>query len=252
MRTFALTLICTVFANHLVSAQELASAPYADLKKLIIAAVADVPAVVASEARLRVRTTNPHASPGELRIWLDADGGQTDLKVEEDGSVMLPRLEDNLAASAWVRSNQPRGTLVFTVIYELKLKPRGKRVENALVIPYNDLFAANAVIDTAEGELTNAKLGLESRMTSHSINAIVFSLDESDQPSRVAIKTKKSTVDIRRSDENHYRIPFEQSLVSEPSVVIVIPHAGWTLKAELGPSTTTENKSEPSIAPKSR
>ena len=253
MRITCLALMLSLFALQTSKAQELASAPYAKLKQSITSSVAQDASVKSSNICLRVRTTNPKTDRAELLLWLDVGGEKTALEIAEDGTLALPALEDKLAESAWVRSNQPKGTLVCTAISELELNlPRGKRVENALVIRYDDLFSANAILRNAEAELEHAELGRDSRMRSRSIDAIVFPLDEPDQQSRVAMKNARTTFDIRPYGRKMYRIPFDRSFVDELSVVILIPHLGWKLKAEMSPQKATTFKAEPSGQPKSR
>jgi hypothetical protein len=247
MRTATLTLMLSFSAFQTATAQELASAPYTKLRQSIASSVAKSTSVVSSKIRLRVRTTNSDAEPGDLSLWLEVNGDRTELEIAADGTLALPVLEESLAESAWIRSNQPKGTLVFTAIYELDLKlPRGTIVENALVIRYDDLFSANALLRNAETELEDAELGRESQMKAQSIDAIVFSLENPDEPSRVAMKNARSTFDIRPYGRKIYRIPFDQSFVDDPSAVILIPNSGWNLKAEMSPQKTTALKAEPS------
>ena len=253
MRTATLILMLSFSGFQNATAQELASAPYTKLRQSIASSVTKSASVVSSKIRLRVRTTNPDADPGDLSLWLDVNGDRTELEIATDGTLTLPALEEGLAESAWIRSNQPKGTLVFTAIYELDLKlPRGRIVENALVIRYDDLFSANALLRNAETELEDAELGRESRMKARSIDAIVLSLDDPPQPTRVALKNARSTIDIRPNGGKMYRIPFDKSFVDEPTAVILIPNSGWEMKLEMSPQKTTAFKAEPSDQPKSR
>ncbi|WP_430452248.1 hypothetical protein [Rhodopirellula europaea] len=237
MKRFVATILLLLsFGNSPLKAEDLASAPYLHIRYAYEAKSLKNKGIRNLDVHLRVTSRNPDLKDNELQIWLDNRGERTDIAIADDGTFELPEVPSEDMEAAWIRSNQPKGTLSFSATFHVKMNPpKGKIVENALVIRYNQLFAGNTLGTDLADELLDSGIGTDSKFSGSELSAIVFSLGDSDESSRVAIKTGSSTIDIRPFGRKSYRIPFDAKLSDDPSVVILVPNSGWKCKVEIAP-----------------
>jgi hypothetical protein len=156
---------------------------------------------------LRIRSTQPEVTPGDVRVYIDSKDGAIPVKLDGEGNFSVPIRDSLVAENPWLIVNQPKGTMKL----EWNVGIVGIHPTNGM--HYRELMQPLVEVQSIAQEMAQGGSKLSIRGLK-----LVFA---KDKETTVVIHSKHGDRVFKTSLNHSLIVPMEKALMDEdPQIVL--------------------------------
>jgi len=236
----ARVLIFAILFGTSALGEEVAQLRYETVLNVVNLSLAEIEGVGGKSIRISTRSKLPEVRSGDIKLTIERTSGSVPLQLDAEGAFDLPISDELAAENPWIRTNQPKGTMV------MKFRVRGNLlpviatfIDGRPSAEYRHFFAVDNLVKNADAvalRIVAETREIQAVTTRFPQPKAVYFIYEGDgSPHAVTILQGKEQ-QIRSTGDKRFVLEYDETLAKLNPRIVLEPVEGWSWFPEFGPT----------------